>query len=73
MRADLVEHSKLAFKRSENGRHTGIARRSRREVFHGKIPSKREPFSGCPHCSCVAGDGAHIALMPYGNLQRETT
>lgn len=56
MRADLVEHGKFAFQRSENGRHTGIARRSRSEVFHGQIPRKREPFPACPHASCVAAE-----------------
>lgn len=56
MRADLVEHGKLAFKRSKNGRYTGIARRSWRKVFHGQIPNKRDPFSVCPQDSCLAAE-----------------
>jgi hypothetical protein len=56
MRADLVKHGKLTFEPSQNGGHTGIARRSRCDIFHSQIPSWREPFSAGPHNSCVAAE-----------------
>lgn len=51
---DLVKHGKLAFKRGENGRHAGVARCGRGEVFHNQIPFKREPCRRIPHVLCVA-------------------
>lgn len=61
VRADLVEHGKLPFERGENGRHTGIARRGRSEVFQSQIPIRREPCLSRPHPWCVAAETGRIS------------
>jgi hypothetical protein len=54
MRTDFIKNGEFAFERSNHGRHAGIARRGRREVFHNQIPIRREPFPAGPHLSCMA-------------------
>ena len=61
VRANLIEHGKLAFKRGKNSRHAGVARSGRREIFHSQIPSKREPFPARPHILCVPAETERIS------------
>lgn len=74
MRADLVENGEFTLERGNDGRHAGIARHSWREVFHGKNPDQARTLPRLPaRVVRGRGDGLRIALIPYGNLQRETT